>query len=415
MMVRTKLKLIRSICCVSVLVAATVLYGIDATHAGLAQQTSIIVQAGSATVEPGGTVVVPVTIDAGSNLIGAMTMAVNYNAAELTISNCTKVSSLISFCNAGTAGNVIWTGADPSGISGTVTLVELTIEAGNLPANTVSNLEIEVITLADINGTLYTSPTLTNGQITVSPATATPTDTPTTIPSTNTPTIVPTGTSTIVPTVAPTEPSTSTPQPTDTPTTVPSTNTPTVAPTDTLQPTNTPVSTNAPTGTLVPNNTVTPTVGSTNTPTPVATATATATASPISVTPTPVTPTPVTPTAVATPAGLRLNAQKNEGKVDLTWTFEADRQTQWFRIYRSTTADFEEAEEVTTNFIPANITGTKEYEFQDSSDLPSGTYYYWIEQVIAGTPTKQHGPVNVVISNATAGQDALYLPIINRN
>lgn len=385
------IKTIRYMCCICVLVATVILSGTVLPRVGFAQQTPIIVQAGSTTVEPNGTVVVPITIEAGSNTISAITMSVSYDETELTVSDCT-FANLTSLCNAASAGSVFLTGVDVEGVTGTVIITELTIEAGDLAAGTVSDLAIQVSTLVDSAGISYVNRTLIDGQITVSPATATPT----TVPPTDTPA------------------TTDTPAPTDTPATNRPDPTETLVPTSTAIATNTlvPTDTSTPSSTLVPTTTASPTAtlpptaDASATPTPVVTATS----SPI-----PTTPTLVPTAVVAEPLGLGLNATLNEDVIELSWTFQADRKTIWFRVYRSDTADFVDAEEVTINFIPVHFTGTKDYEFLDSTKLPSGTHYYWVEQVLTDTSTKQHGPASIVISTSATNQGALYLPIINNN
>lgn len=123
-------------------------------------------------------------------------------------------------------------------------------------------------------------------------------------------------------------------------------------------------------------------------------------------------------TPSATPAleaveGLGFRAAIVENSGLLKWTYVSDRETLWFRVYRSQTENFADADEISIDFIPAPTSGTRAYEFEDADFSSNGTYYYWVEQVMGGTNNELHGPASLVVTQFETDAGKIYLPLVN--
>jgi hypothetical protein len=176
---------------------ALVMSGDDARAGGNYADVAI----GSATVAPGGTATVDLTVtpsasvgatESGANCgdttdndadtvvddgcpLGALDVTVGYAAGDLSVTGCT--ANFGGACNA-LLNPVTWSTANLSGISGVAGT--LTIQAG--PSPVASTLTLTVTTCADLSGGTQTCST-TNGTITILPATPSPTPTASPIPS----------------------------------------------------------------------------------------------------------------------------------------------------------------------------------------------------------------------------------------
>lgn len=93
----------------------------------------------------------------------------------------------------------------------------------------------------------------------------------------------------------------------------------------------------------------------------------------------------------------------------ILWRFTADNQTQWFHVYRSKTADFSDATQVTVQFIPAQVIGSHIYQHVDKTVTESGRYFYWVEQVSRGNEPVITGPAEISV---TGKLTPFYLPLI---
>jgi len=143
---------------------------------------------GSATVEPGASATVALTVTPGSGeQVGALTVDVTY-ASGLTISSCEVVAGG-GVCNKDfvQGSKARFTIAATTPISGT--LANLTFTAPNTEGNYA--LTVDVSTCANVEGGNLTC-TASNGSITVAQATPTPTAAPTATP-TAAPTATPKG------------------------------------------------------------------------------------------------------------------------------------------------------------------------------------------------------------------------------
>lgn len=150
---------------------------------------------GSATTEPGGTVTVNVTAEATSPGIGAWNIDVNYDNSLVTLTNCTSSTGI---CNpALDADTARLTGANASGLSGSVVLGTLTFQAGSSTGTANLTLTVNQLTDPEANN-ISVSPS--NGTITIQVATPAPTPTP---EPTAAPTATPAATATPEPTATP--------------------------------------------------------------------------------------------------------------------------------------------------------------------------------------------------------------------
>ncbi len=128
--------------------------------------------------------------------------------------------------------------------------------------------------------------------------------------------------------------------------------------------------------------------------------------------------TPVIDTGDAPPTAIVLSAftaSASEDGVLLRWVTAAEYNTWGFSIYRSSTADFADAEPVNNEVILSRGRGVGEtsYEFLDSSAADGAGYTYWlVEQEVDGT-TFAYGPVSVPGLTDAAGQ-RVFLPLIFR-
>ncbi len=168
-----------------VAVAAAVAVALVATVASAAVSSLGI---GSATTDPGGTVVVNVTAEATSPSIGAYTIDVTFDDSLVTLEACT---SAIGLCNpAFGAATARLVGAAPSGFPvGTITIGTLTFQAGETEG--VADLDVAIDQLTDPEGTDI-SVTAGDGTITIAvPPTPSPTPVVTAAPVTPTPLVTP--------------------------------------------------------------------------------------------------------------------------------------------------------------------------------------------------------------------------------
>jgi hypothetical protein len=133
---------------------------------------------GSATVEPGANVTVKLTADASAPGIGAFTVDVAYDDEKLTFVSCTGHAS--GLCNKTADGNVRFTGASATGISGALELGSITFTAGSTTGTAA--LDTTIDTLTDPDGVDLTV-TAGDGTITIAAATPTPTPAPTAAPT----------------------------------------------------------------------------------------------------------------------------------------------------------------------------------------------------------------------------------------
>lgn len=175
---------------------------------GRAGVATVTVQ--SKSVQPGGTVSVSVNASVSPELLGAATIAVEFDPAVLDATSCTTSGSFDSgFCNAAfdndnaPPDSVRFTVASISGLTGNIHLADITFQAVGQPGD-VSGLNIAISVFGDKGGSPISVSTQ-DGTINI-PTTPTPSPTPS-------PTPVPTATPTPAPTPAPTPTATSTVSP----------------------------------------------------------------------------------------------------------------------------------------------------------------------------------------------------------
>jgi len=76
---------------------------------------------------------------------------------------------------------------------------------------------------------------------------------------------------------------------------------------------------------------------------------------------------------------------------------------------RSPTINVNEAEQITDFMIPAHLTGTHGYQFDDATLSQGGQYYYWLQQFNHNQPSQIYGPITIFVDD----QPTIYLPLIN--
>lgn len=190
-----------------------------------------IVRVGSATPAPGSTFMVPVEVlqVPPNNKLGVATLQILYEADFLSIVDCVKHPSSqadLVLCNMAETGLIQMTAADATGLSGNVSLANLTFQVtGSPPISTMLN--VVVVQLANTEGQDMAN-TDEDGVIVVT-ASGPPTPTPT--PFTPTPVSTSTATATATPTASPG--GSTTPAPTGSSTPTPSGGTISPAPTPT--------------------------------------------------------------------------------------------------------------------------------------------------------------------------------------
>lgn len=87
-------------------------------------------------------------------------------------------------------------------------------------------------------------------------------------------------------------------------------------------------------------------------------------------------------------------------EVLLTWETTSQVNTLGFNLHRALGEDGEQsqvnADLIISSLTMGSIDGAS-YQFNDESALPSGTYYYWLEEVELDGDTHRYGPVSIVI------------------
>ena len=249
-----------------------------------ANGTGAVIAVGSANVNLGGSVQVPLDIQGASNL-GVTTVEVRYDSTVVLATACQRDPDGVfdgAVCNRTTPGVVALSAQAAFGVSGDLRLANITFAPVSAPSSGMSALDVVIVLYADTGG--QSLPVMDmDGSLTVlglpppSPTdTAVPAPTDTAVPA-PTDTAVPVPTDTAVPaptdTAVPVPTDTAVPAPTDTAVPVP-TDTAVPAPTDTAVPVPTDTAVPVPTDTAVPVPTDTAVPAPTDTAVPAPTDTA---------------------------------------------------------------------------------------------------------------------------------------------
>jgi hypothetical protein len=160
-------------------------------------QSASDLRVGSATVAPGATVTIPITVDA--NQVGSYRVDVEYDGSLVTATACTSEEGVCSVNVVG-ANTVRINGTNLSGITGQDTsLGTITFTAGQATGTAALTVDTETLLVSDTSGGGI-SVTPTNGAITIAQATPSPTPAPATpTPTGGTATATATGTRTATP------------------------------------------------------------------------------------------------------------------------------------------------------------------------------------------------------------------------
>ena len=93
------------------------------------------------------------------------------------------------------------------------------------------------------------------------------------------------------------------------------------------------------------------------------------------------------------------------------WQTAQENNTLGFRLYRSNTPDRQDATLATQGVIAAtgNATGGS-YAWLDAGVAPTGTFYYWLQEIDTTGAVTEYGPV---LAGGTPGFSA-FIPFIAR-
>ncbi|HQO68353.1 MAG TPA: hypothetical protein PLU06_06135 [Candidatus Syntrophosphaera sp.] len=85
-----------------------------------------------------------------------------------------------------------------------------------------------------------------------------------------------------------------------------------------------------------------------------------------------------------------------QGHVLLRWITYSETNMLGFRLHRSDTNDFANAQVINPELIPATNTSEQhDYSYTDVNVSPGHTYYYWLERVFDGADSYIYGPCSV--------------------
>jgi len=130
------------------------------------------VSIGSGTVAPGESITVPLTAQIASGVtLGTIGVVVHFDPATLSVAGCTPAET----CNTNLGGQVIFSGAYGTGLTGTVSLAQLSFTALG-PAGTSSSLMLTLKEFVDLLA-MPLPVTTQDGLITVRLSTPSPTPT----------------------------------------------------------------------------------------------------------------------------------------------------------------------------------------------------------------------------------------------
>ncbi|KAA3662143.1 MAG: hypothetical protein DWQ04_14325 [Chloroflexi bacterium] len=98
-----------------------------------------------------------------------------------------------------------------------------------------------------------------------------------------------------------------------------------------------------------------------------------------------------------------------EKQVTLNWETAVEENNFGFKLYRSDTDIFSDAEQI--GFVTSNMNGSKGAVYQFDDVAPEfGTWYYWLEDIDTEEGTTLHDPIQVLVSRS----QNQYLPLISR-
>ncbi|GAB4198107.1 MAG: hypothetical protein OHK0022_17010 [Roseiflexaceae bacterium] len=114
----------------------------------------------------------------------------------------------------------------------------------------------------------------------------------------------------------------------------------------------------------------------------------------------------IAPTAVTLTS---FSARRAGGQVQVAWATSAEQNTLGFRLYRSSTGQRADAQQITAQLIPATGQGGAgaSYTWNDSTAQAGVSYSYWLAEVSLAETTTEYGPALLLSAR-------LYIPIVAR-
>lgn len=109
---------------------------------------------------------------------------------------------------------------------------------------------------------------------------------------------------------------------------------------------------------------------------------------------------------------VRFVAEPGAGQITLRWETSAEKDTNGFHLYRSTSVMRDSAVRVTTRMVPALGPNGGEYEYADRAVVPGVTYHYWLVEVENDVEAAEYGPVRGSIATDASPRFPVYLPMI---
>jgi hypothetical protein len=97
--------------------------------------------------------------------------------------------------------------------------------------------------------------------------------------------------------------------------------------------------------------------------------------------------------------------------ITLNWQTLAEWNSRGFHIYRSATADFAQAERLTSALILAQGSGSS-YQWLDTSAQTGQNYHYWLAELDTAGQTTIHGPARTQETPSAAYQ--IFIPTVMR-
>jgi hypothetical protein len=123
-----------------------------------------------------------------------------------------------------------------------------------------------------------------------------------------------------------------------------------------------------------------------------------------------------TPLQIVEPSAIELldfAARRTTNAVQIDWTTGTEQDTAGFHLLRSTRADRNAAERISTALIPARGTASQgaSYRWLDQHALASVEYYYWLQEYEIGGARHEYGPV---VSGRVAlnARQQVFLPLV---
>jgi trimeric autotransporter adhesin len=85
--------------------------------------------------------------------------------------------------------------------------------------------------------------------------------------------------------------------------------------------------------------------------------------------------------------------------VQLNWTTQTESGLAGYYIYRNTSNNLQEAEQISMLIAPTNTSSEANYQFTDAEVASGNTYYYWLQNLEMNGSSGFHGPISVFVND----------------